>query len=90
MHVLIDRPWRWIIAVTLCLLWYAQQVPALDVPPLKGRVNDLAGLIQPSTAQQLTSALAQLERTDATQVVVLTIPSLEGDSLEDFSIRVVE
>ena len=27
---------------------------------------------------------------DATQIVVLTIPSLDGDSLEDFSIRVAE
>lgn len=85
-----DRPWRWIIAVTLCFLLHAQQVPALEVPPLKGHVNDLAKLIHPSTARQLTSALAQLEHTDSTQVVVLTIPSLKGDSLEDFSIRVVE
>lgn len=90
MHVLNNRSWRWIIVVILGILFHAQQVPALDVPPLKGRVNDLANLIQPSTARQLTSALAQLEQTDATQVVVLTIPSLEGDSLEDFSIRVVD
>ncbi len=63
---------------------------ALDVPPLKSRVNDLAGLIQPSTQQQLEAALAQLEKTDSTQIVVLTIPSLKGEVLEEYSIRVVE
>lgn len=68
----------------------AQSVLALAVPPLKGRVNDYAGLISASTQQQLETALAQLEQTDSTQIAVLTIPSLQGDSLEDFSIRVVE
>ncbi len=63
---------------------------ALEVPSLKNRVNDYADLIQPATQNQLEAALAQLEQTDATQIAVLTIPSLQGDSLEDFSIRVVE
>lgn len=90
MRLFRNRPWQWIVTVIFAILLHAQQVPALDVPSLKGRVNDLANLIQPSIARQLTSTLAQLEQTDATQVVVLTIPSLEGDSLEDFSIRVVE
>jgi uncharacterized protein len=34
--------------------------------------------------------LGELERSDSTQIVVLTIKSLEGDSLEDFSMRVAE
>jgi len=63
---------------------------ALDVPPYKGRVNDLASMMSPATRQALESRLAELERTDSTQVTVLTVPSLEGDSLEDFSIRVAE
>lgn len=63
---------------------------ALDVPPYKGRVNDLGNMMSPATRQALESRLAELERTDSTQVAILTIPSLEGDSLEDFSIRVAE
>ena len=63
---------------------------ALDPPPLQGRVNDLAGMISPAAKQQIDAALADLERTDSTQIAVLTVPSLEGDSLEDFSIRVAE
>ena len=62
----------------------------LDVPRLIGRVNDYANILSFSTEQQLDAVLAELEGTDSTQIVVLTIPSLEGDSLEDFSIRVAE
>lgn len=63
---------------------------ALDVPALKGRVNDYADMISPSTEQQMEIMLANLENTDSTQIAVLTVPSLEGDSLEEFSMRVVE
>jgi uncharacterized protein len=68
----------------------AGSAAALEVPKLSDRVNDYAHLLSPATVQQLDSTLAQLERTDSTQIVVVTIPSLEGDSLEDFSIRLAE
>lgn len=61
---------------------------ALEPPALQGRVTDLADMISPAMEQRLTSYLAELEKTDGTQVAILTIPSLEGDSLEDFSLRV--
>ncbi len=81
----------WLPAVAaLCILLSVPSAWALQVPALKGRVNDYAGLLSSGTARQLEAALAQLESTDSTQIVVLTIPSLEGDSLEEFSIRVVE
>jgi uncharacterized protein len=63
---------------------------ALEVPPLEGRVNDYADMLAPATKQQINRTLQDLEATDGTQIVVLTVPSLEGDSLEAFSIRVAE
>ena len=57
---------------------------------LSGHVNDTAGMLHASTKQQLEAVLTDLEKTDSTQVAVLTIDSLEGDSLEDFSMRVAE
>ena len=63
---------------------------ALDVPRLQGHVNDYADLLSPATEAQLEHVLKTLESTDSTQIVVLTIESLRGDSLEDFSLRVVE
>lgn len=74
-----------------CIVLLAPQaVHALDVPSLRGRVNDYADMLSRSTEGQLDLLLQDLEASDATQIVVLTVPSLEGDSLEDFSIRVAE
>jgi uncharacterized protein len=63
---------------------------ARDIPQLKGHVNDDADMLSPATARQLEALLTQFEQQESTQIVVLTIPSLEGDSLEDFSIRLAE
>jgi len=63
---------------------------ALEVPYLGGRVNDLAGLLSDGSVSQLSAQLEALERETGAQVAVLTVPSLEGDPIEDFSMRVVE
>lgn len=57
---------------------------------MRGRVNDYANVLQPNQAQSLEAQLAQLERDTGHQVAVLTIPTLDGEDLEGFSIRVAE
>ncbi|WP_163337638.1 YgcG family protein [Desulfopila sp. IMCC35008] len=78
--------------LVLCtlLLVFTEQIYALDVPKLKGRVNDYAGMLSSATSQQLEGSLAAFESEQSTQLVVLTIPSLENESLEEYSIRVAE
>ena len=61
---------------------------ALDVPELRGYVNDYAGMISLSTGAQLAEKLKAFEASDSTQIVILTIPSLEGEPIEDFGIKV--
>ncbi|HMK66754.1 MAG TPA: TPM domain-containing protein [Thermodesulfobacteriota bacterium] len=68
----------------------ALPVWALDVPPLKGYVNDYAQMISPGTATQLTEELRRFEQSDSTQLVILTLPSLQGETIEDFGIKVAE
>ena len=63
---------------------------ALDVPQLKERVTDLAGVLTAEQISALDSKLRDFEQTDSTQVAVLIIPSLEGEALEDYSMRVAE
>lgn len=79
--------WLFCLCVILLSLRYAF---ALDVPALKDRVNDDAHLLSPATIAQLDNALKYFEQQESTQIVVLTVPTLAGDSLEDFSIRVAE
>lgn len=63
---------------------------ALNVPPLRARVNDLAGMLSPQDARTLEQRLAAFEQDTGHQIAVLTVPSLEGDAIEDFGIRVAE
>jgi uncharacterized protein len=51
-------------------------------------VNDYAGLLSPGTRQELERFLAAFQRSDSTQIAILTIPSLEGEDLEGYSVRV--
>lgn len=79
---------RLLLAIFLLLI--PGLVSALDVPPLRGYVNDYAGVLSAGTVRQLEQTLAGFEQSDSTQIVVLTVPSLYGDDLETFSIRVAE
>ena len=79
-----------ITLLIIALVVLASPAFALDVPQLRGRVNDYAGMLSPAVAEDLERKLADFERSDSTQIVVLTIPTLGGDALEDFSIRVAE
>ena len=63
---------------------------ALDVPALEGRVNDHADLLPPAARQRIEQELAAYEASSGHQFALLTLPSLDGDALEPFSIRVVE
>jgi uncharacterized protein len=78
------------------LLWcatvilYAASGLAAEVPPLQGQINDYAGVVSAPTKQSLTRKLVAYEQTTGHQLAVLTVPTLGGDPVEDFSIRVVE
>jgi len=74
----------------LLLALAAAPVAALDVPYLAGHVNDYARMLPADTATRLEQQLRELEERTGAQVVVLTVESLEGDPIEDFSLRVAE
>jgi uncharacterized protein len=88
-----SRAWRraalpWIS--TLLLLLVATPARGLEVPALTGRVVDRAEVLAPEVEQRLAARLAAHEAATGQQFAVLTLKTLDGDSLEDFSIRVVE
>ncbi len=72
------------ILLSFCFLTNTSIAVALDVPPLRGRVNDYANVLQSNQVQALEAQLAQLERDTGHQVAVLTIPTLDGEDLEGF------
>jgi len=78
------------LGLALTVLLVVGPAFALAVPSLDGRVNDHAGLLPHDRAQDLEQRLADYEQKTGHQFVLLTIDSLEGDPLEDFSMRTVE
>jgi len=74
----------------LTIFIFVGSAMALDVPQYRGRVNDFAGILAPDQVRNLEKKLEQYEKETSNQIAILTITSLEEDSLEDFSIRVVE
>ena len=63
---------------------------ALEVPYLSGRINDTANMLSSGVVVELEEMLKAYEDSTTNQIVLLTIPSLEGESLEDYSLRVAE
>ncbi|WP_395608755.1 TPM domain-containing protein [Pseudomonas sp. B22129] len=73
------------MGLALLLMWCASSAQAaLTFPALTGRVVDTAQMIDPATRQQLTQQLQALEQTTGDQIVVVTVPGLQGAAIEDF------
>ena len=82
---------RLTLALALLLLAAAAAGAALSIPPPPTRrVSDFAGALSAGDLDRLESKLIERERGSRNQVVVAIFRSLEGESLEDFSIRLAE
>ena len=81
---------KWLFLSIFFLLCLSAAAYGLDVPRLQGYVNDYAGIISPSTKSKIEEELKAFEGSDSTQIVILTIPSLDGGSIEEFGIKAAE
>ncbi|MGH8385721.1 MAG: TPM domain-containing protein [Pseudomonas sp.] len=70
----------------MLLLWvFALAVQAeLKFPALSGRVVDNAQMIEPAVREQLTQQLQAHEKATGEQLVVVTLPDLQGTDIADF------
>ena len=62
----------------------APAVTSLTFPALTGRVVDGANLLSAADRAALTSDLADLEAKTTDQLVVVTLPTLQGTTIEDY------
>jgi uncharacterized protein len=85
---LIIHPSSFILAL---LLLVATSAFALDVPPTPTQwFTDTAHVVDTSQADALNTKLRDFEQQSGAQFIIYIFPSLEGESLEDFSIRCAE
>jgi len=74
--------------VALLAASWAQELAR--VPPLHARVTDLTGSLKPDEIAHLEQKLAAFEARKGSQVAVLIVPTTQPETIEQYSIRVVE
>ena len=77
-----NRVLPWLLSCLL--LWTAVVSAAPTFPALSGRVVDEANLMSRKQAHQLTQQLAAFEKRSGIQLVVVSIDTLAGDTIEEY------
>ncbi len=86
-----SRSFRSFFSAAFLLLALTRDASALEVPKHPdGYVTDRAHLLSAQTLETLETDLKNFESQTSNQIVVTIFPSLEGSSLEDFSIHLAE
>lgn len=60
------------------------------IPPLKAHVTDLTATLSPQEITQLEQRLVAFEKKKGSQITVLIVPTTRPETIEQYSIRVVE
>ncbi len=79
------------IPLIAAMIWLALGTAAFaapEIPELKGRITDAAGLLNQEDRDVIEAQLKTLEETSSDQVAVLTVPSLGGYAIEEYGIKV--
>ena len=74
----------------LLSLFFVSSIFALSVPNLTSPIVDNANLISDGVEQNINNQLEDLSDSTGIQLAVLTIPTLEGEVLESYSMKVAE
>lgn len=92
---MIPRAGRFLAGAAALLLVAAAAFAAdpgepLPVPKLTGRVVDLTGTLSPPQREAIAGKLAAFEGARGSQVVVLLVPSIGTEAIEEFATRVTD
>jgi len=78
------------IAAAALLLGLVAAHADVAVPPLQARVTDLTATLDAGQRAALEARLAEFEKRKGSQIAVLLLPSTQPETIEQFSIRVVD
>jgi len=79
-----------IFLLILLILLTGSILPAADIPYLTGRVTDNAEILTETTRQSLTEILKAHEAHTTNQIAVLTVSTINGESIEEYAVDVFE
>ncbi|MES2473785.1 MAG: TPM domain-containing protein [Pseudomonadota bacterium] len=75
---------RFLAAILAAIVLIVPAAAAPTFPALTGRVVDGANILSPASESLLTQKLAALESSTSRQLVVVTLPSLQGYEISDY------
>jgi uncharacterized protein len=76
------------LATALLLLAVCALARGADVPYLTGRIVDDAELLSRETSDRITGLMREHEARTGNQIAVLTTPSMGGESIEEYAVKV--
>jgi uncharacterized protein len=76
-----------VVALLVALLFPAAAFAA-DVPYLTGRVVDNAQILSPDARTRLAAVLKAHEQATSNQIVVLTVPTIQPEGIEEYAVDV--
>ena len=81
---------RILFVLSLFYSVWANPVFSLEVPRHTGPVVDVAGVLSRSDNAKISASLLQFQRVYGPQLQVLVVPKLEDETIEGYSIKVVD
>lgn len=84
------RTWLAALLAGAALLGPSISFAEVAVPPLTARVTDATGTLTAGQKAALEQTLMQFERRKGTQIAVLMVPTTQPETIEQYSLRVVE
>jgi len=78
------------LLVGLLALGFPIAAPTAEVPYLTGRVVDEAEILSADARQRVADTLRRHEQKTGNQIAVLTVPTIHGESIEEYAVRVFE
>ncbi|OGQ04235.1 MAG: hypothetical protein A2W61_02860 [Deltaproteobacteria bacterium RIFCSPLOWO2_01_44_7] len=60
------------------------------LPSPQGYVNDFASILNQDTKRTLENLASRLEKETSIELAIITVPSLEGETVEDYAVKLFE
>lgn len=77
-------------SIFIGILMLCQIAWGLEVPKLNGRINDHVGILDKQATEHLDTKLQAFEDSTSNQIALLIIPTLDGEVLEEYALKVFE
>lgn len=79
----------WLLLIFLCV-FTLHALADVAVPPLEARVTDLTDTLSREQTARLEQTLADFETKKGSQIAVLIVPTTQPETIEQYSMRVVD